>query len=488
MKSVFIALMVVCGGAQAAMGPFDVYEQALRNDPVFLGAIKERDAGLENRTIGRAGLLPKLSYNYNKGRNNSEAHLPDGRGGTYRDDRNYNSYGSTFSLQQPLFDYEAYANYRKGVAQSLFADESFRDKSQALLVRVLSYYTQALFAQDQIDIARAKKKAYEQQFQQNQHLFQQGEGTRTDILEAESRYELATAEEIQALDEQDASLRELGALIGVQSVNIHDLAPLNQNFAAFALTPAKYDTWHELAVSNNPTLASQRQAVEVARYEVEGNRSGHLPKVTAYATSRKQESDSGNTYNQRYDTNTIGIEVSLPLYAGGGVSASTRQASRAMEQAEYEWKARPAKPDRLRRQFSACLSGVSKLRAYQKALTSAEALVVSTKQSILGGERVNPRCAECRAAAVQHPSRPGPGALRLFDGLDQIALLRGQLARHRPGQGGRGLWPGEMSTHKNNKDGLNDHRLIPLQTLYRRLVAAVVRCGTGGLHRDRPTG
>lgn len=390
MKPVFISLLLVCGSAQAAMGPFDVYEQALRNDPVFLGAIKERDAGLENRTIGRAGLLPRLSYNYNKGRNNSEAHLPDGRGGSYRDDRNYNSYGSTFSLQQPLFDYEAYANYRKGVAQALFADESFRDKSQALLVRVLSYYTQALFAQDQIDIARAKKKAFEQQFQQNRHLFEQGEGTRTDILEAESRYELATAEEIQALDEQDASLRELGALIGVQSVNINDLVPLNQSFAAFTLTPANYDTWHELALTNNPVLASQRQSLEVARYEVERNRAGHLPRITAYATSRKQESDSGNTYNQRYDTNTIGVEVSMPLYAGGGISASTRQASRAMEQAEYELEGKTRETlIELRRQFSACLSGVSKLRAYQKALASAEALVVSTKQSILGGERVN---------------------------------------------------------------------------------------------------
>ena len=378
MKSVFIALLLTYANAQAAMGPFDVYEQALRNAPVFLGAIKERDAGLENRAIGRAGLLPKLSYNYNKGRNNSQATLPDGRGGSYHDDRNYNSYGSTFSLQQPLFDYEAYANYRKGVAQALFADESFRDKSQAL------------FAQDQIDIARAKKKAFEQQFQQNQHLFQQGEGTRTDILEAESRYELATAEEIQALDEQDASLRELGALIGVPSVDIHDLAPLNQGFAAFTLTPANYDTWHELAISNNPTLASQRQALEVARFEVERNRAGHLPKVTAYASSRQQESDSGNTYNQRYDTNTIGVEVSLPLYAGGGISASTRQASRAMEQAEYELEGKTRETlIELRRQFSACLSGVSKLRAYQKALTSAEALVVSTRQSILGGERVN---------------------------------------------------------------------------------------------------
>ncbi|WP_085709816.1 MULTISPECIES: TolC family outer membrane protein [unclassified Pseudomonas] len=375
--------------AVAAMGPFEIYEQALRNDPVFLGAIKERDAGLENRAIGRAGLLPKVGYNYNKGHNTSKVTQLTDRG-NFTENRNYNSYGSNLTLQQPLLDYEAYAAYRKGVAQSLFADENFRGKSQELLVRVLDNYTKALFAQDQIDIAQAKKKAYEQQFQQNEHMFKQGEGTRTDILEAESRYELATAEEIEARNEQDAALRELGALVGVPAVDISDLAPLDQNFQTFALMPANYDTWHELAISNNPNLASQRQAVEVARYEVERNRAGHLPKVSAYASMRQNESESGNTYNQRYDTNTIGIEVNVPLYAGGGVSASTRQASRNMEQAEYELDGKTRETlIELRRQFSACLSGVNKLRAYQKALTSAEALVVSTKQSILGGERTN---------------------------------------------------------------------------------------------------
>lgn len=149
--------LLTCNSTMA-MGPFDIYEQALRNDPVFLGAIKERDAGLENRAIGRAGLLPRLGYNYNKGRNSSKVTYLNDRGNRQSDDRNYSSYGSTLTLQQPLIDYEAYAAYRKGVAQSLFADENFRGKSQELLVRVLENYTKALFAQDQIDIARAKKK------------------------------------------------------------------------------------------------------------------------------------------------------------------------------------------------------------------------------------------------------------------------------------------------------------------------------------------
>ncbi|MFJ3429301.1 MULTISPECIES: TolC family outer membrane protein [Pseudomonas] len=376
------------GNAQA-LGPFQVYEQALRNDPEFLAALQERDAGQESRTIGRAGLLPKLSYNYNKGRNNSRATYLNERGNSH-EDRNYNSYGSTFTVQQPLIDYEAYANYRKGVAQALFADETFRSKSQELLVRVLTHYTQALFAQDQIDNARAKKNAYEQQFQQNEQLFRQGEGTRTDILEAESRYELATAEQLQAQDEQDAALRELGALIGVATVNIDELTPLPVSFSALPLQPASFSSWHTMALESNPLLASQREALEVARYEVERNRAGHLPKLNAYASVRKMESESGNTYNQRYDTNTIGIEISLPLYAGGGVAASVRQASSNLARVEYELEGKTRETlIELRRQFNACQSGVSKLRAYQKALVSAEALVVSTRQSILGGERVN---------------------------------------------------------------------------------------------------
>nr|WP_232968011.1 MULTISPECIES: TolC family outer membrane protein [Pseudomonas] len=371
------------------MGPFQVYEQALRRDPTYLAAFKAREAGQEYRAIGRAGLLPSLSYSYNKGRNDSEVrYLGDSR--RQKEDRTYNSMGSTFILQQPLFDYEAYSSYRKGVAQALFADESFRDQSQQLLVRVMTSYTQALFAQDQIAISVASKQAYRQQFQQNQRLFDAGEGTRTDILEAQARYELADAEEIKARNEQDAALRELGALIGEPAVRVEDLAPLRLGFALPVVDPSGYEAWQERALANNPQLSSSRQALEVARYEVERNRAGHLPKVTAFATSRRQESDSGNTYNQRYDTNTVGIEVSVPIFAGGGVLASTRQASRHLEQAEYELdgNTRSALIE-LRKQYNACQSGASQLRAYERALVAAEALVVSTRKSVQGGERVN---------------------------------------------------------------------------------------------------
>ncbi|MDI9675146.1 TolC family protein, partial [Pseudomonas aeruginosa] len=94
----------------------------------------------------------RLVYSYNRGRSWSDVTQATTRG-DFKEDRDYDSYVSTLSLQQPLFDYEAFSRYRKGVAQALLSDERFRSQSQELLVRVLEAYTGALLAQDQIELA-----------------------------------------------------------------------------------------------------------------------------------------------------------------------------------------------------------------------------------------------------------------------------------------------------------------------------------------------
>ena len=91
------------------------------------------------------------------------------------------------------------------MAQALLSDERFRSQSQELLVRVLEAYTGALLAQDQIELARAQKRSYREQFH-NQRQFERGNGTRTDTLETQARFNLAQAQEIEARD-RDAALR-----------------------------------------------------------------------------------------------------------------------------------------------------------------------------------------------------------------------------------------------------------------------------------------
>ncbi|OCW18573.1 peptidase [Pseudomonas aylmerensis] len=388
MKALLFTLCFSCAPAAQALGLLDAYDLALRNDPTFQAAIQEREAGEENRAISRAGLLPNLSWSYNNSRNESEV-TQSTAVGNVTSDRDYRSYASTLTLQQPLLDYEAYARFRQGTAQALMADERFRGKSQELAVRVLSAYSQALLAQERIELSRAQKRAFAERLQLNDRLLKGGEGTRTDVLETQARLSLAQAEEIEALDTQDSALRELEAIVG-QPLQIEELAPLARQFAIPPLEPTRFDTWRELAMANNPELKSQHHALDVAEYEVERKRAGHMPKVSLYASSRQTSSDSESSYNQKYDTNSVGIQVSLPLFAGGGVSASTRQAAHQLSQAQYELDAQTsATLVELRKQFNLNTSGAAKVRAYEMAVSSATALVTATQKSVSGGERVN---------------------------------------------------------------------------------------------------
>ena len=377
-------LLMVCAGPVQALGLLDAYDLAVRNDPTFQAAIEERAAGEENRALGRSALLPTLSWNYNNSRNESEVTQA-----STRTDRDYRSYAATLTLQQPLLDYEAYARFRQGAAQALFSDERFRSKSQYLAVRLLNAYSQALLAQERIELSRAQKRAFAERLQLNQRLLKGGEGTRTDVLETQARLSMAVAEEIEAQDNQDAALRELEAMLG-EPLQIGQLAPLAAHFAIAPLEPQRFESWRELALANNPELASQQHALTSAEYEVERKRAGHLPKLSLYASSRQTSSDSESTYNQKYDTNSVGIQLTVPLFAGGSVSASTRQAARQLSQAQYELDAQTASTlVDLRKQYNLNSSAAAKVRAYEMAVESAGALVQATQKSVSGGERVN---------------------------------------------------------------------------------------------------
>ncbi|WP_330215525.1 TolC family outer membrane protein [Pseudomonas sp. AM8] len=386
-----LALAVFCLESQAsnhATGLMEVYGLALEYDPTYHAAMKERDAGLGERAIGRAALLPKLSLQYQSGRNESEVTQP-GFFGSTTTDRRYRSYSSSLTLEQPIIDYEAISRYYRGVALAHHTDARFRSRSQELAVRVTQAYTEALYANDQIELAQAQKRAFAEQMKLNGRRLQVGEGTRTDMLETQARYDLAQAQEIEAQDNADAAMRDLIAMVG-QPLSAQDLAPLAVTFEMLPLELNSFEAWRDIALLNNPELASLRYALDAADEQIEQARAGHLPKVSLYATAGRQKSSSESTFDQRYVTNSVGIQVSVPIFAGGGVSATVGQAVDNSGRLRYENDAKLNEVmNDLHKQFNLYNSSFAKMRAFQLAVNSAQELTVAMKKSVAGGERVN---------------------------------------------------------------------------------------------------
>ncbi|HEJ7041394.1 TPA: TolC family outer membrane protein [Serratia liquefaciens] len=392
-------LLVACwllGTPAYALSLTEAFALAIHNDPTLQSAVQEKLAGEEERTIGRAGLLPQVSANYQNAPRNWQNQKYQGADifnqptGEQSVNTQYRSSSLSVTLTQPLFDYAAWARYQAGVAQALLADERYRGKLQEMTTRLVEAYIEVAYRREAIALTQAQVTTYAEQLALNQRLSSLGEGTVTDVAETEARYGIALTQRIEAQDALDVSQNTLSNLIGVPVASIDPIAAQPGTFSPLVLKYPTLEAWQRQAKSNNPALRSAQQGINVARYEVERNRAGHLPRVALYASHSENDSSSDNTVGQKYRTDSVGIQVSIPLYSGGGVSASTSQAAARYQQAKYEMAAQSDKIlNDLQQQYRLCRNGEAKLKAYELALQAADKQVVATRQSVLAGMRVN---------------------------------------------------------------------------------------------------
>lgn len=385
-------LVTLAGGtllwsqALLAAGLLEAYQAARQNDPTFRAARYERDAGQYAIDIGRAGLLPNLSitgsYSQVTGERESTqvSRLPTQQ-------LDYSETISAIVLRQPLFNYDSFVRYQQGSVQAAYSDAVFDRKEAELAVKVTGAYLDTLFAMDRLALADAEIAAYGAQRELAERRRKGGEGTITDIADAESRLQLAQAGRADVLDRVAVALRKLEGMTGKP---MRPLWMLRPDFMPTGVQPTRFDDWATLAQDRNPEIRARRKAFELASLEVDRNRAGHMPQLDLVARSTHADNETISTLNQKSSTNSVGVQLNIPLFAGGRVSALTDQAVANRERAQAELHA--ATNDvlvELTRYFLAVETGAVKVTAYQKAVDASMVAVEGTKRGMLAGIRTN---------------------------------------------------------------------------------------------------
>jgi outer membrane protein, protease secretion system len=369
-----------------ALGLLQAYEAALLNDPTYRAAVSEKAAGQQYKVLGRSHLLPNVSFNLSMNKNQADITTSNPLGDS-KDHRSYTSQAASVQLRQPLFHPEGQARYFQGVAQTQLSDAQFLVRSQELIVRLVGLYAPAKYAEDQLAHAVAQRDAYAEQRQANERMLIKGEGTRTEVLEAQAKYDLSEAQILEARDNVTNTRNALSAVVGQDITSLDALA---DDFQIKPLLPARFDDWREIALANNPELAAQRQAVTVALEEVRKSHAGHAPRIDLIANISQNKSDTTNTFNQNTSLRSIGLQLSMPLYSGGAVDAATSQALANHDKALADLDTKTGQVlVELRKQYSLTLSGVLRIAAAEKSLSSAHLLVDATQKSVKGGIRTN---------------------------------------------------------------------------------------------------
>ncbi len=383
------AALLTAGPAMAA-DLLQVYRDALNNDQQFAAARATTQAGREKMPQAMAAMLPNVAVSANTNWNNNDYTrrvTPE-----VTSNLKYNTNGYAVTLSQPLFNWQAWVAYDEAKLLVAQSEAQLVQARQDLILRVAQAYFDVLNAEENLQAVRAQKSAIGQQLEQAKKNFEVGTSTITDTHEAQSRFDLATAQEIGADSDLEVKKRALQVLVGKET-NV--LAGLRPAARIEPPQPAEMAKWVDAAERDNLAVQIQQANAEVAGREVERIRAAHYPTLNLVASYGRNSGTGalalGNV-SPGYDNTTgvVGVQLNVPLFQGGAVVSQQRaaEASRDGAAAGLE-SARRGAALSARQSYLGVVNGVAQVKALEAALRSSQSSLDANKLGYEVGVRIN---------------------------------------------------------------------------------------------------
>ncbi len=388
-----LAVALSCAGSAHAGALLDLYAQAEANDETLRSATFQRDAALESRPQALAALLPQVngvgSYALQDNSNSySTARFGSPNPTTISQNSNTDDRVLSLSLSQAIFDWAAFTRLKQSDSQLALAETSYQAARQDLILRTAQAYFNVLTATETLRAADAQSAAISRQLEQSKQRFDVGLSAITDVQDAQARFDLATAQQLQADSVLSSSRRALTQITGAvenKVVAVRVDLPLT---GPEPLTPA---LWSDAARLANLSVVAAQLRDSIAEADVTIARSRHLPTLglsAGYSESAGHYKISGNKSPTSSDGSQIQATLTVPIFAGGAVQSGVRvaRASLGQRQAEYANAVRTAERS-TGDAYQGVLTGIATVNAYKAAVVSTRTALEASEVGLQVGTR-----------------------------------------------------------------------------------------------------
>ncbi|HJY42751.1 MAG TPA: TolC family outer membrane protein, partial [Steroidobacteraceae bacterium] len=346
------------------------------------------DAGREYAVQSRAALMPRVNVSGQANRRNQEVRQSGDLSSLLGANANGNVYGYSVSLSQPLYRPDAMADRRSLAAQSEISAISFRAAEQDLILRVAQTYFSVLLAQDALAFAKAQRSAVAEQLAAAKERFDSGRARVTDVAEAQANFDALAAAEIAAESDLAVSRARFYALTGRDG---EDPDPI---VAGKSSTPLEdMQSWLNRARAGSLEIRIRDRESAIADSEVNRTRlAGRLSvDIVAKVDDSRQDGElSPLAYPDHSTTKSIGLQFSMPVFAGGALESRHRQAVAQRNEAQQQLEAtrREVEVD-VREAHTQVTSGAMRVAALEQGLVSAQTSLEAGELGREVGNRTN---------------------------------------------------------------------------------------------------
>lgn len=399
-----------------------VYEKAVRSDPLVREADANKLATQEGRPITRGALLPQVSgtaaYGNSTANGSTTNQIGDIIASSPIDSRNYYARTWTVQLRQSVFRWDQWVQLSQAGKESAQADVDYEAAQQDLVIRVSETYFDVLAAEDTLASEQATKEAIGRQLEQAKKRFEVGLIAITDVQEAQAAYDQAQAAEIVA-KRNVANRQELLRSIIDEPAPV--LARPAQDLPLLSPSPADENQWVDLAMQQNRSLISSQIGTEIAKDNVSLARTGYYPTVDLVLSRNNTNNDgfsrapcrvltgdcggapvgtiARNITGTDLANESVSLQFAMPFFSGGSTSAR-------VQQAVYQHRASRERLERTAREteratrdaYLGVMSEISRVQALKQSFESAKTALKATEAGYDVGTRTTVDVLDARRA------------------------------------------------------------------------------------------
>ncbi len=357
-----------------------VYQLALNNDAELMIAESDYLAAIQALPAALSRRLPQVSFSAGGQVNESD----NSETGTNSSDH----IGYDLNLTQSLYDTEVQGDINIAKANRAAALARLKSIRQDLILRVANSYFSILAAEDNVEFAYAERTAIARQLEQAQKRFEVGLIAITDVQEAQASFDNSEAQVILAENILENAFQSLVVLTA--DTSIRKLTPLGENLKLSLPDPVTVQSWVLLALNNNLDLLAAQHSLDAARHERDKKARSGYPTVDLVANYQDRDSNNDSLGDSQQDDLTVGIELQIPLYTGGRLTAERAESSsryRSAQNTVLLQNRRAAQQSRTA--YLDVVSGISQVKALEQALESSNLALKATQAGFEVGTRTS---------------------------------------------------------------------------------------------------
>ncbi|MEX6507727.1 TolC family outer membrane protein [Jiella sp. M17.18] len=317
----------------------DALAKAYQNSQNLNATRAQLRATDENVTQARAGLRPTVNATGTA----SAARSYTNYGGGIADARSAtNSIGVGIQINQTIFDgFQTTNNVEAAKAQVRAAQHNLANTEENTLLNAATAYMDVLRDRQIASLRRQNLGFLNEQVRAARARFEVGEGTRTDVAQAQSQQALATALLNSALAQVASSEATYFQVIGDAPTN------LRPGTVPMKALPGSIASAYAIAQREHPAILANLAAVDAAAFQVKSAEGALLPSLSL--TGQVQDAYSSDTAHggaslpgvTRTTTGnqisaTVGAQLTIPIYQGGRTSSLVRQYKETLGQRRIE--------------------------------------------------------------------------------------------------------------------------------------------------------